>query len=1849
MNKTIKYFIFICLVTFLSPLNYTFAQTELISNGGFESGSSNWVLSGDFYADSRFSNSHSDSGYAYLSEFNGSMGDNLLGEIYQTITIPSNATSATLTFWYSISSQASATEVFDKLEITIDDLFGNSLANVDELSNTNNTNGAYLQKSFNISTFIGQTIRINFKGTTDHIKPTVFRIDDVSIIAISPTVNPQISISPSSGHQLTTTFRVTGTGFTPFGNVTRRMQKPNGITVTLQPSMSADSNGNISWDFTPQCNTDLGISSIWIIDDTTGSDSLPVSQEVIFNTSCCTYSVSPSNANIGFNGGGDSISVTNAHACSWSVSSNDSWITITSNTNDSGDGTINYTVSANPNQSPRTGSITVIGLTETHSITIQQDGVPQPNIDINMTVSPTSIDFGDVIVGQLIHRSITITNESSSNNNLTGNVGSLPAPFSIESGGGSFNLPPGNSKSVTVRFSPASTSPFSQTLSITHNATNNSSPTNIFLSGQGVPQTHTLTVASSNPSSNVSITVRPVDINNQGNDNTSFTRTYNDRTVVTLIAPSTASGNNFKEWQRNGVEHSTSRDTDIIMDSNYTMTAVYVVPPSETFSISGNIRDSSRNAISGVNVNLSGVVFQNTTTNNSGDYSFSGLTVGNYTISPNLSGWTFSPSNITTAIAETDISGKDFIGTFRTSLHTLKVASSNPSSGVSITVSPTDNNNRGNGTTEFDRTYNNNTNITLTAPATASTNIFKEWQKNGVFHTTNQVTNITMDSDYTMTAVYVPPPDTFSISGNTRDSSGNAISGVDVNLSGDSFKSNSTSSTGNYSFSDLANGNYTVTPSSNNWSFLPLSRSIVINRNNVTDQSFTGTRKVEFPVADFTASPRNVEVSEFVNFTDTSIASSGAQIISHEWDFGDNTAKSQETNPSHSYNRFGKYTVTLDVTDSNGKFDDESKVDFINVTDLPITPTPPDNALVSLNVTPSTIGNRNVSNIDNKVNLTLLSDTALLQNQVYIQAFDAVSGFSNPQSELMRGDKLSENNGINLNEKQGGVYEATIKLFSNLESENIKIWVVVSSFEPLTISDWEERAESNILKVDNIRPNVNSQAELISNNNEDSSNIVKVVFSESMNVETLKSTSNVTVTNKTSGDRILVSSLSDTFSDNKEVTYELRQNIVSNDPNIYSINFNNNITDSAGNPLNNIDTLGVDVAEFSAIIVPLDPPVAKFSATPQSGEAPLTVQFTDESEGSINDWFWDFGDKKQNVNQNPSHEYINEGIYTVSLTVRGAGGPDNVTIEDFINVRSVPNPQISISPSSGLQLETKFVVSGTDFTPSGNVTRWLQKPNNGETITLPKSDSAFSGSADSNGEFSWEFTPSCDTDLGKSTIWVIDDTTNEESNAVEQNVEVNPVCNSELIPPVAKFTMSANSTTGDQENPLELTVSDNFASVTITFSATNSSDSNGSIESYEWKWKEDETIFSTEVDFTEVVSTGTHEFALTVTDNDDLSDSITGIIIVDVKESDVNPREILKRPIILGVSGSNITDKLKKGCCTAGTLGALVKDENNNFYILSNNHVLADVNIAQIGDDIDQPGSEDTNCSKTATDPVADLTAFVAINFFDINNENNSTLWNKTDVAIAKIRPGQVDTSGIINGIGIPNSNIERPTINMPVKKSGRNGITHGVISDINCKTRTRYKSDGCDKATEKIARFINQIAVKTTNFIRGGDSGSLLVKDEDSFPHPIGLLFASQNRRPNNNKETIISFANPINEVLDSLSQELNSTISIVGSNGNVSLSEKLMKNKHMSVKKIITPNMRDVDRAIIIQEKHDNLFFSFSEVQGTGVGYDHETGKVVIDIFVEKQTDYIKQFMPKVLENIPVKIIVTGKIYAQ
>ena len=221
---------------------------------------------------------------------------------------------------------------------------------------------------------------------------------------------------------------------------------------------------------------------------------------------------------------------------------------------------------------------------------------------------------------------------------------------------------------------------------------------------------------------------------------------------------------------------------------------------------------------------------------------------------------------------------------------------------------------------------------------------------------------------------------------------------------------------------------------------------------------------------------------------------------------------------------------------------------------------------------------------------------------------------------------------------------------------------------------------------------------------------------------------------------------------------------------------------------------------------------------------------------------------------------------------------------------------------------------------------------------------------------------------------------------------------------------------------------------------------------------------------------------------------------------------------------------------TAGTLGCLVK-KGGEFFILSNNHVLANSNAAQVGDPILQPGPYDGGL--IANDHIANLEAFVPISFAggpsgcstatgiaDFLNSIAKVMGsdarlqavttqaedNLVDAAIARpLNPADVKDE--ILEIG-PLAGVASGTLGMAIKKSGRTtGLTTGEIQQVNVTSTVQYGDN-------KTALFTDQLMAGAMS--QGGDSGSAVLDTQNRL---IGLLFAgSENSTIINRIEHVFS-----------------------------------------------------------------------------------------------------------------------------
>ncbi len=226
-----------------------------------------------------------------------------------------------------------------------------------------------------------------------------------------------------------------------------------------------------------------------------------------------------------------------------------------------------------------------------------------------------------------------------------------------------------------------------------------------------------------------------------------------------------------------------------------------------------------------------------------------------------------------------------------------------------------------------------------------------------------------------------------------------------------------------------------------------------------------------------------------------------------------------------------------------------------------------------------------------------------------------------------------------------------------------------------------------------------------------------------------------------------------------------------------------------------------------------------------------------------------------------------------------------------------------------------------------------------------------------------------------------------------------------------------------------------------------------------------------------------------------------------------DPRLQFPRPVPIGVSTGQVD-------VTAGTIGARVVS-GSEVFALSNNHVYANRNRAEVGDNILQPGTVDGGADPT--DAIGTLHDFEPIRFcepFPVCPEN------RIDAAIAVTTAAHLDNSTPSNGYGTPRGRTTSARLGAAVQKYGRTtGHTKGRITGINATMNVNFR--------DRTARFFGQIVVSGNGFSGPGDSGSLIVVDGSGSEdrRPVGLLFAGS--------ETT-TLANPIDLILDRFDIEI-------------------------------------------------------------------------------------------------------------
>jgi hypothetical protein len=161
-----------------APLSFSVSNstTNLILNGGFESGATKWTATAGVISKDPSEAARTGTYKAWLDGA-GTAGS---ASLAQKVTIPSTSTSAVLSFWLRVTSEETGAAPVDTLQVQLRNTSGAVLATLATYSNLDKGT-VYVQKNFDLTAYKGQAVTVTFAGAENDGAATSFIIDDVSV------------------------------------------------------------------------------------------------------------------------------------------------------------------------------------------------------------------------------------------------------------------------------------------------------------------------------------------------------------------------------------------------------------------------------------------------------------------------------------------------------------------------------------------------------------------------------------------------------------------------------------------------------------------------------------------------------------------------------------------------------------------------------------------------------------------------------------------------------------------------------------------------------------------------------------------------------------------------------------------------------------------------------------------------------------------------------------------------------------------------------------------------------------------------------------------------------------------------------------------------------------------------------------------------------------------------------------------------------------------------------------------------------------------------------------------------------------------------------------------------------------------------------------------------------------------------------------------------------------------------------------------------------------------------------------------------------------------------------------
>jgi len=465
-------------------------------------------------------------------------------------------------------------------------------------------------------------------------------------------------------------------------------------------------------------------------------------------------------------------------------------------------------------------------------------------------------------------------------------------------------------------------------------------------------------------------------------------------------------------------------------------------------------------------------------------------------------------------------------------------------------------------------------------------------------------------------------------------------------------------------FTDLSIGN----PTSWKWDFADGSTSteqnpvhtftsagtyrvvLEITRGGDSDKSTTAVINVGgVPVTDFVADQTSVSTTDKIHFTDKSSNSPTTWL----WNFGDGS-ESSEQNPVKTYTVKGVYTVSLFTRNANGR-DTEVKSNYINVGMSPIA--------------------------------DFFTDTNAYQraNTIRMVKFFDISQNS-PTSwvwDFGDGQTTSEQNPKHIY-STGGTYTVSLTVKNKFGEDTKVVKDLLNIGEGPKVDFKADNTVVGVMRtvrftdLSSNSPNTwlwdFGDGTTGTGQNPDheysATGVYDVILTASNQYTTISQTKKQYIT-------VINFPRIDFVADSRQgqAPFEVKFTEISKgQPSAWKWDFGDGSGSADKNPVHQYTKNGIFTVSLTAsnangqdtttkekyIVVTPSAPVADFKVDQRIGKSPFTVKFRDLSTGNPTKWSWDFGDLTTSTEQNPQHNYANEGAYDVRLTVWNQYGSDSV-------------------------------------------------------------------------------------------------------------------------------------------------------------------------------------------------------------------------------------------------------------------------------------------------------------------------------------------------------------------------------------------------------------------------------------------------------------------------------------------------------------------------------------------------------------------------------------------------------------